>query len=138
MEAMMEIFRKFITPEQRQLALLVEQKGGRAVIDNEQVLKELSDQASKCAPSSMERHRLAKKFDLAEIQNEIDDDPVEAIKRNAEFFNRKFDIQTRLIQEDIERAVNRAGDRIISAVTADPHDRILDPVRLFVEKRIST
>ena len=132
---MMEMFQKFVTPEQRQLAFLVEKKGGDAIIDNEQVMRELSDaEASISAPTGMERHRPTKKFDtsdLAEIQHEIRDDPAVAIEKNSELFNRKFDIQRRQIQEDIERAVSREGDRIISAVTAGPHERVLDPVRIF-------
>ena len=130
---MMGMFQKFVTPEQRQLALLVEQKGGDAAIDNVQAMKELSDtEAAISVPSGMERHRPTKKFDLAEIQHEIRDDPTEAIAKNAEFFNRKFDIQRRQIKEDVERALGREGDRIISAVTAGPHERVVDPVRVFV------
>lgn len=127
----MQMFREFVTPEQRQLAILVEKKGGDKAIDNEQAMKELSDaEASISAPAGMEKTRPTKKFDLVEIQHEIRDDPTEAIERNAEFFNRKFDIQRRQIQEDIERAVRREGDRIISAVTAGPYERIVDPVRI--------
>jgi len=130
---MMGMFQKFVTPEQRQLALLVEQKGGDAAIDNVQAMKELSDaEAAISVPAGMERHRPTKKFDLAEIQHEIRDDPTEAIAKNAEFFNRKFDIQRRQIKEDVERALGREGDRIISAVTAGPHERVVDPVRVFV------
>ena len=129
---MMEMFQKFVTPEQKQLAVLIEQKGGDAVIDNEQVMRELSDaEASVSVPAGVERHRPTKKFDLAEIQHEIRDDPAVAIGKNAEFFDRKFGIQRRQIQEDIERAVTREGDRIISAVTAGPYERIVDPVRIF-------
>jgi hypothetical protein len=68
-------------------------------------------------------------FGFYELQQEVKSDPEEAIEKNAEIFNRKFDIQRRQIVEDIARAVNREGDRIISAVTAGPHDRIFDPVR---------
>jgi hypothetical protein len=96
MEVMMEMFQKFATPEQKQLAAIVEQKGGDVVIDNERVMRELSDaEASISAPASMEKHRPSKEFDLAEIQHEIWGDPTEAIAKNAEFFNRKFDIQRR-------------------------------------------
>lgn len=131
MEVMKEMFRKFVTPEQRQLDLLVEKRGGRAVIDNEQAMRELSDsEASITVPTGRERLRPTKKFELAEVQHEIREEPATAIEKNAEFFNRKFDIQRRQIQEDIDHAVRREGDRIISAVTAGPHERILDPVRL--------
>jgi hypothetical protein len=134
MEVMREMFQKFVTPEQRQLDLLVEKKGGKAVIDNEQVMRELSDtEASISVPIGRERYRPIKKFDLAEIQQEIREEPAAAIEKNAEFFNRKFDIQRRQIQEDIDRAVRREGDRIISAVTAGPHERIFDPVSLPLE-----
>ena len=133
MEVTMEMFQKFVTPEQRRLACLVRQKGGNAIIDNEQVMRELSDaEAAVSAPVGMERHRPVKKFDFAEIQHEIRDDPAVAIRKNAEFFNRKFNVQRRQIQEDIEHAVSREGDRIISAVTGGPHERILDPVGMFV------
>ena len=128
----MEMFQKFVTPEQKQLALLVEKKGGDAVIDNEQVMRELSDAEASVSATGMERPRPAKKFELAEIQHEIRDDPADAIAKNAEFFSRKFDIQRRQIQEDIERAVSREGDRIISAVTAGPHERVVDPVCIFI------
>ena len=133
MEIMMQMFRDFVTPEQKRLAVLVEQKGGDAVIDNEQVMRELLDAETQIsAPTGVERHKPSKKFDLVEIQHEIRDDPIEAIEKNAEFFSRKFDIQRRQIQEDIERAVSREGDRIISAVTGGPHERIVDPVRVSV------
>lgn len=128
---MKEMFQKFVTSEQRQLDHLVKKKGGIAIIDNEQAMRELSDsEASISVPTGRERHRPMKKFELAEIQHEIREDPATAIEKNAEFFNRKFDIQRRQIQEDIDRAVRREGDRIISAVTAGPHERILDPVSL--------
>ena len=136
---MMKMFQEFVTPEQRRLALLVEQKGGDAVIDNEQVMKELSDvEAAISAPDGIDIHRPTQKFDLVEIQHEIRDDPTKAIEMNAESFSRKFDIQRRQIQEDIERVVSREGDRIISAVTGGPHERIVDPVRIFVGPSILT
>ena len=130
---MMEMFQKFVTPEQRQLAFLVEQKGGGdAIIDNEQVMRELSDAETLIsAPTGMERRRPAKKFDFVEIQREIRDDPAVAIEENAKFFNRKFDLQRKLIQEDIKRAISHKGDRITSAVTAGPHERVLDSVHIL-------
>ena len=130
----MEMFREFVTPEQKRLAVLVEQKGGEAIIESKQVMKELSEAEAKItAPTGIEKlGRPAPKFNLVEFQHEVRDDPSEAIEKNAEFFNRKFDTQRRQIQEDIERAVGREGDRIISAVTGGPHERIVDPVRVFV------
>jgi len=121
---MLQMFQKLVTPEQKKLADLVQEKGGNAVLDDEQAMKELAAVEASLSPASG-----SGRFDLAEIQHEISDDPTRAIEKNAEFFNRKFDIQRRQIEEDVARAVRREGDRIIDAVTAGPHDRIVDPVR---------
>jgi len=127
MEVMLQMFQTLLTPEQKKLADMVEKKGGNAVLDNEGVMKELV--AVEVSLSSASGRHSNERFDLAEIQHEITDDPTGAIEKNAESFNRKFDMQRRQIQEDIARAVRREGDRIITAVTAGPHDRIVDPVR---------
>jgi len=127
MEVMLQMFQKLVTPEQKKLANLVQEKGGNAVLDDEQAMKELAAVEASLSPGSSRND--SGRFDLAEVQHEINDDPNGAIEKNAEFFNRKFDIQRRQIKEDIARAVRREGDRIILAVTAGPHDRIVDPVR---------
>ena len=131
---MLQLFQEFITPEQRKLTVMVEERGGAAVLENEQAMKELAEaEFAFVAPSGSDsRHGGARPFDVVELQHEIKGDPNEAIEKNAEFFNRKFDIQRRQIVEEIARVVNREGDRIISAVTAGPHDRIVDPVRCEV------
>jgi len=148
---MLQLFHEFITPEQKKLTVMVEERGGVAALENEYAMKELAEaEFFFAAPSGSDsRHGTGRPSDVAELQHEIKGDPDEAIEKNAEFFNRKFDIQRRQIVEDIARAVNREGDRIISAVTAGPHDRIVDPVRceilghrisqsLSVSLRIST
>lgn len=124
---MLQMFQTLLTPEQKKLADMVEKKGGNAVLDNEGVMRELV--AVEVSLSSASGRHSNERFDLAEIQHEITGDPTGAIEKNAESFNRKFDMQRRQIQEDIARAVRREGDRIITAVTAGPHDRIVDPVR---------
>ena len=128
---MLQLFREFITPEQRKLAVMVEEKGGVAVLENEQAMKELVNaELTFTTPSGLDnRHGGGRPLDVIELQREIKGDPDEAIEKNAAFFNGKFEIQTRQIEESIARAVNREGDRIISAVTGGPHDRIVDPVR---------
>ena len=123
---MLQMFQKFLTPEQKKLADLVAKKGGNAVLDDGPAMRELTEVEASLAPASGPRG--SRRFNLAEVQHEIKDDPTDAIEKNAEFFNRKFDIQRRQIEEDVARAVRREGDRIISAVTAGPHDRIVDPV----------
>ena len=131
MDIMLQLFQEFVTPEQKKLTAMVEERGGDAVLKNEQVMKELVDaEPALTAPPGLDGRRDGDhSFDIVELQSEIDSDPDEAIEKNAESFSRKFDIQTRQIKEDITRVVKHEGDRIISAVTAGPHDRIVDPVR---------
>ena len=128
---MSRLFQKFVTPEQKKLAVIVEKMGGATALEKGHVIRQLADaELTFATPSgSDDRHDGGHPFDFVQLQHEIKGDPNEAIKKNAELFNRKFDIQRRQIVEDIARGVDRKGDRIISAVTASPRDRIVDPVR---------
>lgn len=126
MDTMLQLFQEFVTPQQKKLAAMVQTMGGDSVLENEQAMKELV--AVESALISGGQHARSRSFDFTELREEVKNDPDEAIEKNAGFFDRKFDIQKRQIVEDIARAVNREGDRIIAAVTAGPHDRIVDPV----------
>ena len=134
---MMRMFQeKFVTPEQRRLTFLVKQKGGDAAIHDRRALEELwNEEAMISAPVENERNRTSKKFNFEEVRREIQGDPADAIEKNEESFNGKFRVQMRQIQEDIERAVKQQGDRVISAVTGGPHDRVVDQVRILVRSR---
>jgi hypothetical protein len=126
-QVMLQMFQTLLTPEQKKLGDLIEKNGGNAVLDDEVVMRELVSVEAAMSPAG--GWHGSNRFDLAEIQHEIRADPIDAIEKNAEFFNRKFDMQRRQIEEDIAHAVRREGDRIITAVMAGPHDRIVDPVR---------
>ena len=134
----LQLFQDFVTPQQRKLAVMVERMGGESALQNERAMRELSGAESALAAQAGSEGRPAggRPFDFIELQQEIMGDPGEAIRKNADFFNRKFDIQRRHIVEDIAREVNREGDRIISAVTAGPHDRIVDPVWLGISASV--
>ena len=127
---MLQLFREFVSPEEKKLAVMADGMGGKAALDNEQAMRKLASAEIAFVASSGSDSLRAEghPFDLNELRDEIEGKPDDAIEKNADFFNRKFDIQTRQIKEDIERAVRREGDRVISAVTAGPHDRIVDPV----------
>lgn len=129
-DIMLELFQEFVSPEQKKLAAMVEQMNGVAALDSEQSMEELADaELALVGPlGSDSRRDGGRPFDLVALRHEIRANPDEAIERNSDLFDRKFDIQRRQIVEDIERTVNREGDRIILAVTAGPHDRIVDPV----------
>lgn len=115
---MLQLFVEFVTP---QPAVMVQTMGGDAVLKNERAMQEFV--AAESSLSLGGRHVRGHPFDFAKLRQEIKDNPDNAIGKNAEFFNRKFDIhRRRQIAEDIARAVNREEDRIIAAVTAGPHD----------------
>jgi hypothetical protein len=142
MDVMLQLFQEFVTPEQKKLAAMVGEMGGDAALENEETMKELAgaetaltthsglenEQAMEELAGTEIRYGRSRPFNFVKLRREIKGNPGEAIERNAEFFNHKFNIQRRQIVEDITRAVNREGDRIITAVTAGPHNQIVDQV----------
>lgn len=126
MDIMLQLFQEFVTPQQKKLATMVQNMGGNTILEDEQAMKELA--GAEDVLSSESGHPGGCPFDFVQLRREIKGDPDEAIEKNAQFFDCKFNILRRQIVEDISRAVNREGDRIIAAVTAGPHDRIVDPV----------
>ena len=123
---MLQLFREFVTPQQKKLAAVVEAMGGEAALGDKRTMKELLREES--ALATRRSPKIWGEVDLDELQQEIEGNPNEAIEKNAEVFNRKFDIQRRHIVEDIARAISQEGDRIILAMEMGPHARIIDPV----------
>ena len=100
--------------------------GGDAVRNDKQAMEELATIESRLTIGSGSRNDGGGQFNFFELQREIDSSPDKAIEKNADFFYRKFEIQTK----EIEDIVRREGDRVISAIREGPHDRIVDPVGL--------
>ncbi|KAF9059093.1 hypothetical protein BDP27DRAFT_1342146 [Rhodocollybia butyracea] len=71
-------------------------------------------------PSSPPQHIIKELKE--ELQIAVDDD----LKKNMQIFMRKLDVQRRQLL-DIEAAVIRQSNRVISAVRQGPHDRVHDP-----------
>lgn len=135
MDIMMQMFQKLVSPEQKEMLVLVQQKGGADAVQNdENSLKELGDyeRASTSANATSASPRSAmSSSDFDDLKEDLHTDPDEAIKNNFTVFSRKFEMQKRQIVEELTRVVRREGDRIISAVTSGPHDRIIDPASCF-------
>ena len=128
MDLMLKLFQEFVTPQQKELAAKVKNMGGDDVLEDEKAMEELAGAEFELTVRSGGQDDAGNRFDFIELTQEIKTNPNEAIENNAEFFGSKFEIQRREIQ-DIARAVRREGDRVISAITAGPHDRIADQVR---------
>jgi len=116
-------------------AAMVEEMGGiDAVQNNEQLMRELANEehnmrihtgeefapVARSGSGSDNRHGTDRSFNFIELKREIECPPDKAIEKNLEYFNVKFDLQKKRIEEAMERM-----ERI---VTAGPHDRIFDPV----------
>ncbi|KAI0373412.1 hypothetical protein BV20DRAFT_937448 [Pilatotrama ljubarskyi] len=137
MDALLEFFAKAVSPEQRELAVLVQKKGGAmTVMSNNDALKELLDfkpsTAISASKRSGEREPLEHNSHVGEsnldaLKTELFESPELAIRRNFEVFERKFKMQQRELAEEIKRTVHHEGDRVIEAVTSGPHDKIIDP-----------
>ena len=136
MDIILRLFQEFVSPEQKKLAAMVEKMGGRdAVRDNEEMMEKLAEEPSvrmrageATRLGSDNQHGTDRPFNFVELKREIESPPDEPIAKNFEYFNGKFDLQKRQIEEAMERIVTREGDRVISAVAAGPHDRIIDRV----------
>ncbi|KAJ6588495.1 hypothetical protein B0H19DRAFT_978427 [Mycena capillaripes] len=127
MDMMMKMFQQFVSPEQKEMARLVEQRGGQAVLDDDKALKELNDLENKSSTNTAPGSKAPKSTDLDDLKDDLHIDPEEAMEQNMAKFTRKFEVQKRQIIDEMTRVIERQGDRIISAVTAGPHDKIIDP-----------
>jgi len=66
---------------------------------------------------------------LDELKSEFSEDVDLVLNRNMVIFTRKLDVQRQSFLE-LTAVVKTQSDRVIEAVDAGPHDRIVDPVRL--------
>ncbi|KAJ7068738.1 hypothetical protein C8F01DRAFT_978668 [Mycena amicta] len=113
---------------------LVEQRGGaQACQDNDKLLKELSELENKSGPPNLGPQSTkgsvgaGAKSALEDIRDDLSLSPDAAMEKNETVFSRKFEVQKRQIIDELTKVVERQGDRIISALSSGPHDRLLDP-----------
>ena len=129
---MMEFFQSAISPEQKEVAARIRERGGvQAVLENDRALRDLVDlhrgsDGAADAGGGLSRREVA--IDIDVLRLEIREDVELSVERNQETFSRKFDMQRKQIVDELSRALHREGDRIIDAITAGPHDRLIDPV----------
>ncbi len=131
---MLQFFQTVVSPEQKDITARVRDKGGEAaVLENDRLLKELLDlyrgADGAVETSGMRGRRAVAVLSIEDLRLEIREDVELAVEQNAETFSRKFEMQLKLLVDELSRVVHREGDRIIDAITAGPHDRIIDPVR---------
>ena len=123
------MFRMITSPEQRELLALIKRRGGsEAVLAHEELLAGLYRERPAVATPTAKIPRRESTTDLHALRADVLDDPDIAIANNMETFERKFRMQQSELANEMRRIIYHQGDLVISAVTAGPHDRIIDPV----------
>ena len=106
----------------------MQKRGAEAVLKDDAALAELL--SYNVGPDSDAEKGVMSADDvegLEIVKRELTEGPEVAIRKNFEAFERKFRIQQREFAEEVRRVVRHEGDRIVEAVNAGAHDRILDP-----------
>jgi hypothetical protein len=138
---MLLLFEKLNSPHEKEIMKFIESKGGaKACLADDTILKELSYVNESLDPTSalsaLRRDgglsaRRSQNLDYKAfyiLRKDLREDVQEALQKNMAVFERKLDVQKKQIIQSIEGVVQREGDRIITAVTSGPHNRIIDPV----------
>ncbi|KAJ7126323.1 hypothetical protein C8R44DRAFT_980121 [Mycena epipterygia] len=126
MDMMMKMFQKFVSPEQKEMERIIEQRGGQARLNDEAALQVQYEFEAKSGGSQENNAKSTKSLGLDDLKEDLHTDPDAAIEQNMAKFTRKFEVQKRQIIDELSRVVEHTGDRVISAVTAGPHDKIVD------------
>ncbi|KAL6299183.1 hypothetical protein BKA93DRAFT_612607 [Sparassis latifolia] len=133
-DMLLQFMQSYVPLEQRELVALVQKKGGtKAVMDNENVLKELNSYESRRPTKTGDTqnqaslgHARTSKDDFEELKSDLRHDPAAAAINNFQTFEHKFAIQQRQLIEEVDRVVTRESDRVIQSVTSGPHDKVVD------------
>lgn len=123
--AMLLLFHELRSPEERKLRKFIENHGGpEAFLNDDAMMGELLSRTEKnLHHSPPEQMKMAK-----DLQRELSMDLKDIIEADEDGIGNKFlAIQEQIIMQ-LESAIRREGDRIISNILSGPRDRLLDPV----------
>jgi hypothetical protein len=144
------LFRFLESPKEKEMMKLIEAKGGaKKCLDDDKLFGELvaSSEGTQSESGSSETHSTVisqkaagsqrtagsgkeSRVDaalLSSLRKDLNTDLDVSLERNRGIFDRKFEEQKKQLEE-LKAVVRRESDRVISAVAAGPHDRILDQV----------
>lgn len=132
---------KLASPAEKDAAQLIDRKGGIEKVvqtiksndsQSDALLRELNKYERGKFSSQQPGPGAGKPRNLQDamedLRKEIEMDQNQAIKKNLESFQRKFDVQQKQFREEIEQVVRKVGDNIIRSVAAGSYSRILDEV----------
>jgi hypothetical protein len=119
------LFRKLETPQEKELMKQVDARGGvEACLDDDEALQELMTISQK-----RDNRNATDETELfAQVKKELMEDIEQILEKNMVIFERKLAVQVEQLIAGLTSVVQREGDRVISAINAGSHDRIIDPV----------
>lgn len=120
------------SPEERELKRFIDSKGGPdQFLKRDDLMQELIKKSgeSEARTESKGPSRKGQPIDLVqEIKRDVRKTVADLISENYDQFMGKFDAQQEQLRQQMDASVRREGDRIITAITGGPHERIIDPV----------
>jgi hypothetical protein len=134
------LFARLRSPREKDLLAVINAKGGiETCLNDEGVLKELAlfdrDEdtpgnlplATGARLSASESAAVDKAW--AKLKPQLKQAVDTSLTNNMVVFERKLDVRKKQLLAEMETIVHREGDRILSAISSGPHDRIIDLVR---------
>ncbi|KAH7099932.1 hypothetical protein BKA62DRAFT_673164 [Auriculariales sp. MPI-PUGE-AT-0066] len=123
---MILLFRQLESPKERDLQRWISERGGpKAVSENEKLFKELQAKMKDSGTTAGKDKAETSEAIMIQIRDEMREDIDRALAKDRKQFDRKFDAVQNSINE-LQNVVHRSTDRVISAINAGPHDRIVD------------
>ena len=134
------LFARLRSPREKDLLAVINAKGGiETCLNDEGVLKELAlfdrDEdtpgnlplTTGARLSASESAVIDKAW--AKLKPQLKQAVDTSLRKNMVVFERKLDVRKKQLLAEMETIVHREGDRILSAISSGPHDRIIDSVR---------
>ncbi|KAI0653783.1 hypothetical protein C8Q70DRAFT_1059002 [Cubamyces menziesii] len=128
MDSVLEYLHCCTPPEERELAALIQARGGREVVlRSERLLLELvrKRQPSTGQAADPKWESRQNTIDIQEIRAALSEDPEVSISRNSDAFERKFEMQERELVR-IQEIVHEENKLVIQSMSSGPHDKIRD------------
>ncbi len=137
-----ELFTKAVTPEQEQLAALIDKKGGFHKLDDEMLLSlrlrferthaVIVSTSKDVGRDDADDHSLHLEQNAVEylevVRWEAIEDAHNAINNNMKVFETKLNMQIETLKTDIEAMLQVANNALLVEIKAGAHDKLVDDV----------
>jgi hypothetical protein len=127
-----DVFHRLDTPLERELSSFIDSNGGpKAVLDRNDLVERLVKKSGETISGLADKNSTVSRTNKSEIESvkenlkkEYAEDVDTALKRNFTLFDRKLELQSRNIQD----AVEKQGKYIVSVLSGGTYEKIKDPV----------